>query len=76
MYPEAIVRDEAITIKNNRQSKIISKALFSGAKINMAERYCANNHPNVIPSNYRKEACNFFERYFGFTSKHEFLFKV
>jgi hypothetical protein len=48
MYPEAIVRDEAITIKNNCQSKIISKALFSGAKINIAERYCAKTITQML----------------------------
>lgn len=41
MYPEAIASEEAKTSMNKLKSNTISKALFSGAKINIAERYCA-----------------------------------
>jgi hypothetical protein len=41
MYPEAIVIEDAKTIINKLISSIIDKALFSGASINIAERYCA-----------------------------------
>ena len=39
---------DAKTIKNKRQSRIISKARFSGAKINMAERYCAKAITQIL----------------------------
>ena len=39
---------DAKTIKNKRQSKIISKARFSGAKMKMAERYCANAITQIL----------------------------
>lgn len=43
-----MVRVEATTIKNKRQSRIIAKALFSGAKIKIAERYCANATTQIL----------------------------
>lgn len=43
-----MVKVEASTIKNKRQSRIISKARFSGAKMNMAERYCANATTQIL----------------------------
>ena len=43
-----MVKVEATTIKNKRQSRIISKARFSGAKINIAERYCANAITHIL----------------------------
>ena len=39
---------DAKTIKNKRQSRIISKARFSGAKMNMTERYCANATTQIL----------------------------
>ena len=39
---------DAKTIKNKRQSRIISNARFSGAKMNMAERYCANAITQIL----------------------------
>ncbi len=36
-----MVKVEAMTIKSNCQSRMMSKARFSGAKIKIAERYCA-----------------------------------
>ena len=41
IYPEAIVSEEAKTNINKLKSSKISNALFSGAKINTAERYWA-----------------------------------
>ena len=43
-----MVKVEATTIKNKRQSRIISNARFSGAKINIAERYCANATTQIL----------------------------
>ena len=43
-----MVKVEASTIKNKRQSRIISKARFSGAKMNIAERYCANAMTQIL----------------------------
>lgn len=43
-----MVNVEASTIKNKRQSRIISKARFSGAKMNIAERYCANATTQIL----------------------------
>lgn len=42
MYPEAIVRDEANTNKNKFKSSKLAKVPFSGARINTADKYCAN----------------------------------
>ena len=42
MYPDAIVSDEVKTRINKLKSSNTSSALFSGAKINIADRYCAN----------------------------------
>ena len=39
---------DAITKRNNLQSKIISKALLSGAKINIADKYCAKAITNTL----------------------------
>ena len=39
---------EAKTIKNKRQSRIISNARFSGAKMKIAERYCANATTQIL----------------------------
>lgn len=36
-----MVKDERITIKNRLISNITFKALFSEARINIADRYCA-----------------------------------
>jgi hypothetical protein len=41
IYPEAIVKEEAKTSKNKSKSSKMFNAPFSGAKIKMAERYCA-----------------------------------
>ena len=41
MYPEAIVSDDAKTRINKLKSSKISQALFSGARINTADKYCA-----------------------------------
>jgi hypothetical protein len=41
IYPDAIVKEEAKTSKNKSKSNKMFKAPFSGAKINMADRYCA-----------------------------------
>ena len=43
-----MVKVEATTIKNKRQSRIISKARFSGARMNIAERYCANATTQIL----------------------------
>ena len=39
---------EAITKRNNLQSKITSNALFSGAKIKTADKYCASAITNTL----------------------------
>ncbi|KQB38516.1 hypothetical protein RC62_1872 [Flavobacterium aquidurense] len=41
MYPDAIVIAEAKTIRNNLKSSKMSSALFSGASIKIADKYCA-----------------------------------
>jgi hypothetical protein len=41
MYPDAIVNVEAITIIKRLKSNTTSSALFSGAIINIADKYCA-----------------------------------
>jgi 5-keto 4-deoxyuronate isomerase len=41
MYPEAMVNEEAKTSRNKLRSSRMASALFSGARIKMAERYCA-----------------------------------
>jgi hypothetical protein len=41
IYPEAIVMADAKTIRNNLKSSRISSALFSGASIKIADKYCA-----------------------------------
>lgn len=43
-----MVKVDATTIKNKRQSRIISNARFSGAKMKMAERYCANAITQIL----------------------------
>jgi hypothetical protein len=39
---------DAITKRNNLQSKIMSNALLSGAKINIADKYCAKAITNTL----------------------------
>jgi hypothetical protein len=41
IYPEAIVSEDAKTRINKLKSSKILSAPFSGANINIAERYCA-----------------------------------
>ena len=41
MYPEAMVNEEAKTMINKLKSSNTERALFSGARINIADKYWA-----------------------------------
>ena len=48
IYPEAIVKLEANTKINKLKSRITANARFSGAKINMADKYCAKAITGIL----------------------------